>query len=79
MGPQSSAEAGAQQGDRLRHVVVGVVVVFMGGATHLSRLFPPPSDPVQPGEDHPEGGAGEVGGSSAQEDSLAAGPQPARW
>lgn len=75
MGPQSPAEAGAQQGERLRRVVV----VFVGGAAHLSCPLSPPLDPVQPGEDHPERRAGEVGGSFTQEDSLAARPQPARW
>lgn len=79
MGPQSFAEAGAQQGESHALIVIIAVVVVVGGATQLSRLFPPTSDPVQPGEDHPEGGAGEVGGSFAQEDSLATGPQPARW
>lgn len=58
--------------------LIVVVVVAVGGATQLSSPPPAPSDPVQPGEDHPEGGAGEVVGSSAQEDSLVAGPQPAR-
>lgn len=74
MGPQSSAETGAQQGERL------TLPLLMLWAEHLTCPAPsPPSDPVQPGEDHPEGGAGEVRDSAAQEDPLAAGPQSAHW